>query len=491
VASETVTAGQVIAGRYRVERQLGEGGMGSVFLVQHVHTDEALALKVLHAAVVKDAIALERFQREARTPARIHSDHVVRVTDADVAPELGGVPFLVMEYLRGHDLDKYLTARGRLPPQEVVLLLRQTARALDKAHALGIIHRDLKPENLFLTEREDGTPHIKLLDFGIAKLISAAGDLSRKGAATSTGQIFGTPLFMAPEQALAESARISPQTDIWALGLIAHKLLTGQDIWTATTLTHLVAQIAYEPMPLPSARGCTLGKLYDEWFAVCCARPAEARFASAGQAVAQLARALGIAEVSTTGRLVDSGNLSLDDSGRMRLTDPQSAFAATGDIRTSQGIAALKQSAGPLTRTDLRMASAPPRRRTTRLLLAGASMGIGIGGAIMIWQMSAAAPPAPAAPMGGPAPSATMSEPAPSALVTVAPAVEPTAAEPVATAEPTASATSVAAPPRNTGRLPTAVAKPPPATPKSTGAAAAAPSSKPTAQPIDPLSGRQ
>jgi hypothetical protein len=171
----------------------------------------------------------------------------------------------------------------------------------------------------------------------------------------------------------------------------------------------------------------------------------------------------------------------------MRLGD-QGAFAATGDIRTSQGIAALKQSAGPLTRTDLRLASAPPRRRTTQMLVAGACAGIGIGGAIMIWQMSAAAPPAPAAPMGGPAPSATMSEPAP--LVTVAPAVEPSA-EPVATAEPTASATSVAVPPRTTGRLPTAVAKPPPATPKSTGAAPAAPSSKPTAQPIDPLSGRQ
>jgi eukaryotic-like serine/threonine-protein kinase len=112
MASETVTAGQIIAGRYRVLRQLGEGGMGSVYLVQHVYTDEELALKVLHSAVVKDAIALERFQREARTPARIASDHVVRVTDADVAPELGGVPFLVMEYLRGHDLDKVLTARG-------------------------------------------------------------------------------------------------------------------------------------------------------------------------------------------------------------------------------------------------------------------------------------------------------------------------------------------------------------------------------------------
>ncbi|MCK6588078.1 MAG: serine/threonine protein kinase, partial [Polyangiaceae bacterium] len=263
--STHIEPGTVLAGRYRVEKRLGQGGMGSVFLVQHMHTDQRLALKVLHATIVSDAVALDRFRREARAPARIQSDHVVQVTDADVAPELGGVPFLVMEWLRGEDLEK-ISERGPLPFTDVVLYMRQAARALDKAHAIGIIHRDLKPENLFLTTREDGTPWIKLLDFGIAKLTGASGDLAHAGSATSTGQIFGTPLFMSPEQAKAETEKISPQTDIWALGLIAHKLLSGSDFWTAQTLTHLVAQIAYEPIPPPSELGVKFGPAYDTWF---------------------------------------------------------------------------------------------------------------------------------------------------------------------------------------------------------------------------------
>jgi serine/threonine protein kinase len=170
MSSENVRPGLVIARRYRVIGQLGEGGMGSVFLVEHLHTDERLALKVLHGAIVQGApMALERFQREARVPSLFASENVCRVTDADVAPELGGVPFLVMEHLRGEDLDQLLSRRGRLAPAEAIPLLVQAARALDKAHAIGVIHRDLKPENLFLTERDDGTPLLKLLDFGIVR----------------------------------------------------------------------------------------------------------------------------------------------------------------------------------------------------------------------------------------------------------------------------------------------------------------------------------
>lgn len=299
MADETpkIELGTVIAGRYRVERRLGEGGMGSVFLVQHLHTEQHLALKVLRSTIVKDAVALERFRREARAPARIQSDHVVVVTDADVAPELGGLPFLVMEWLRGENLEQ-LSSRGPLPSAEVVLYLRHTARALDKAHALGIVHRDLKPENLFLTTREDGTPWIKLLDFGIAKLTGVPSEIARAGSATSTGQIFGTPLYMSPEQAKGEAGKISPQSDIWALGLMAHKLLTGKEIWTADTLVHLVAQIAYEPLPIPSEHGATFGPAYDAWFLRACARNPEERFKSAGEAVTALAEALSVNENS-------------------------------------------------------------------------------------------------------------------------------------------------------------------------------------------------
>ncbi|UQA54783.1 serine/threonine protein kinase [Polyangium aurulentum] len=385
-ASENVKPGMVVGERYRVVRQLGRGGMGSVFLVQHVHTDEQLALKILHSAVISDAVALERFRREARTPARINSDHVVRVTDADIATNLGGLPFLVMEYLRGEDLDKRVERVGPLQPAEVVLYLRQAARALDKAHALGIIHRDLKPENLFLTQREDGTPCIKILDFGIAKLTGEASREMMRAAATTTGQIFGTPLYMSPEQAKGESNKISPQTDVWALGLIAHRLLTGRDIWTAETITHLIAQIAYEPMPIPSEHGSPFGHEYDRWFALCCNRNVKDRYASAGEAISSLALSLGISEVFTlpgsgpdriTGKFIvdvptpnpaiaGPAAVTLSTSQLNLLGEPPPTLPAPPPVETQP----MKSSAGPLTLTGLKLGTAPRKSARMRALAA-------------------------------------------------------------------------------------------------------------------------
>ncbi|MDC3954159.1 serine/threonine protein kinase [Polyangium jinanense] len=404
--AENIKPGTVIADRYRVVRQLGRGGMGSVFLVEHVHTDEQLALKILHSAVISDAVALERFRREARTPARINSDHVVRVTDADVAANLNGAPFLVMEYLRGEDLDQRIERLGPLPPTDVVLYLRQAARALDKAHALGIVHRDLKPENLFLTTREDGTPCIKILDFGIAKLTGEASRELVRAAATTTGQIFGTPLFMSPEQAKGESSKICGQTDVWALGLIAHRLLTGRDIWTAETITHLIAQIAYEPMPIPSEHGAPFGHDYDDWFAVCCARDVKVRYASAGEAVTALAKSLGVIETfpgpgsgpdRITGRfIIDAKHLTpppstaaaatLSASQLTLLGEPPPTDPAPPPTLTPQETQR-KSSAGPLTLTGMKLGTAPSRKnRVLRAAAVALLVGASLGGA-MLWFM--------------------------------------------------------------------------------------------------------
>ena len=463
MASEKVEPGLVIAGRYRVERQLGEGGMGSVFLVQHVHTDELLALKVLHEAVVNDATALERFKREARTPARIASDHVARVTDADVAPELGGAPFLVMEYLRGRDLEQVVAVRGALPAEDVVLYIKQAARALDKAHAMGIVHRDLKPENLFLTEREDGSPWVKVLDFGIAKLTEGAG----LGTKTGTGQVFGTPLFMSPEQALAEHAKISPQTDVWALGLIAHKLLTATDLWTAETLTHLLAQIAYQPMPVPSERGYGLGIAYDAWFARCCAREASARYASAGEAVTELAKALGV-NLETTGR-----GQPVSGAAAPPVVD------AVAMAKTIQAGAPLGLTAGPLT-----VGAQPPRRRAG-VGVAVAALGLVAAAGVAVWLLRSPGE----APGEGPAAAAAGGvgrEPevqAPGGQPTISPsAPAQVEAAPVEAADAGADAgvETTAAVARPSAK-PTGGAKTP---------ATAAPTAAPTAKPRDPLQGR-
>ncbi|MDI1477132.1 serine/threonine-protein kinase [Polyangium sp. y55x31] len=296
MSTEKIQPGLVIAGRYRIVKQLGEGGVGAVYLVQHVHTDERLALKVLHNETLSDPSTIERFRTEARAPARIDSDHIVRVTDADVAPELNGAPFLVMEFLRGRDLSGEAEARQKLHPKEVVLYLRQAARALDKAHAIGIVHRDLKPENIFLTVREDGTPCVKLLDFGIAKLTGGAASAMGAHSKTKTGAVFGTPLYMAPEQARAQAQLIGPPTDVWAIGLIAARLLLGFDYWQAETISDLVVQIVVDPIPPPSQKGSPFGPRFDAWFLRCCNRDASQRFRTAGEAITELAAALGIVE---------------------------------------------------------------------------------------------------------------------------------------------------------------------------------------------------
>jgi eukaryotic-like serine/threonine-protein kinase len=290
--------GTVVAGRYRIEGKLAHGGMGAVYHVHHVHTDESLALKILHPQILRDASAVERFRREARAPARITSEHVARVTDADTASELDGAPFYVMELLRGRDLERIVLDDGPLPPVLVVEYLRQMARALDKAHSLSIVHRDLKPENLFLTHREDGSPCIKLIDFGIARLGDppgvAPGANANAAMPTQTGYVFGTPNYMAPEQATGEVEKVSAATDIWAVGLVAFKLLFGKEYFTARSAPHLYAQILTEPLVPPSVRGSTFGPKFDDWFARCVVRDIPSRMASAGEAVRALAAALDV-----------------------------------------------------------------------------------------------------------------------------------------------------------------------------------------------------
>jgi serine/threonine-protein kinase len=477
-SSDGVEAGTILAGRYRVERQLGKGGMGSVYLVQHLHTEQQLALKLLHAAVVTDEVALTRFRREARAPARINSDHVVQVTDADVAPELGGVPFLVMEWLRGQNLEDLVNERGTLPAEEVVLFLRHAARALDKALVLGIVHRDLKPENLFLTTREDGTPLVKILDFGIAKLTSGEGDGRLK--ATGTGQIFGTPLYMSPEQTKGEAEKISPQTDVWAVGIIAHRLLTGAEPWNATTITALIAQIAYEPLPVPSKTFSGLGAGFDAWFQRCCAREPGDRFPSAGEAVSELARALRVAEDAPSSALLRSAGAVVTRPPREETGD-RTAFSATAPAPPSlSGEIAATRVSGP-------QAHPGPSRGK---LAVGAAL-ITLTSAVAAWAFVSRAHPATptvaesptAPPLPLPLPSAT--EPAPSAPpVTVTPST--TAPAPAVTPA-TASAAPLKAP--ADVRRPSHVEKPAATAPAPTAAAVAPPVPTP-AKPDDPLGTR-
>jgi serine/threonine protein kinase len=245
-----VAPGDVVAGKYRIERVLGSGGMGVVVAARHIDLDQPVALKFIlpHALAGKGNV--ERFMREARAAVRLKSEHVARVYD--VGRDAEDRPFMVLELLEGMDLSKLSKQKGPLPVADAVEYVLQTCEALVEAHAAGIVHRDLKPQNLFVTRRLNGTPLLKVLDFGIAKAFGpgAIGQM----ALTDSAAIIGSPLYMAPEQ--MRSARTAEvRSDIWALGVILYELLGGQLPFDGETVTEVCIRVVNEdPKPLLALR---------------------------------------------------------------------------------------------------------------------------------------------------------------------------------------------------------------------------------------------
>jgi serine/threonine-protein kinase len=245
-----VAPGDVVAGKYRIERVLGSGGMGVVVAARHIDLDQPVALKFIlpHALAGKGNV--ERFMREARAAVRLKSEHVARVYD--VGRDAEDRPFMVLELLEGMDLAKLTKTKGALPVADAVEYVLQACEALVEAHAAGIVHRDLKPQNLFVTRRLNGTPLLKVLDFGIAKAIGpgAQGQM----ALTDSAAIIGSPLYMAPEQ--MRSARAAEvRSDIWALGVILYELLGGQLPFDGETVTEVCIRVVNEdPVALVELR---------------------------------------------------------------------------------------------------------------------------------------------------------------------------------------------------------------------------------------------
>jgi eukaryotic-like serine/threonine-protein kinase len=243
--------GEVVAGKYVVESRLSAGGMGVVLKARHPALGQHVALKILRAEWVAVPAAVARFAREARSAAQIRGEHVVRIYDVGTLDN--GTPFMVMELLEGSDLGSLLHVRGAIPipVAEMADYVIQTCEALAEAHALGIVHRDLKPQNVFITSRPDGTPLVKLVDFGISKLPESAGGAHE---VTTTASLLGTPTYMSPEQLLAPK-EVDARSDVWSLGILMYRMLAGKPPFAGETMPELCARILTSPIPrLASSR---------------------------------------------------------------------------------------------------------------------------------------------------------------------------------------------------------------------------------------------
>jgi serine/threonine protein kinase len=275
-----VRSGEMLLGKYRVERVLGQGGMGVVVAAKHIQLGELFAIKFLLPAGMANPLAVERFLREARAAARLRGEHVTRVVDVGSLPN--GAPYMVMEYLHGDDLRRIARDRGPLPMSVAIDYLLQACDALSEAHAAGIVHRDIKPSNLFLTRRANGTACIKVLDFGISKQLS--GD---DVELTRTGDLVGSPLYMSPEQ-LTHARQVDTRSDTWSLGMVLFKLLTGKVPFFGDSLPEIIGRVLQAEAVPPSSLRPDLPPALDAVVGRCLRKLPEQRYARVEDLAADL-----------------------------------------------------------------------------------------------------------------------------------------------------------------------------------------------------------
>ncbi len=268
----------LIAGKYRVTRLLGRGGMGAVWEGVHESLGTRVAIKFIDAEHAGSKEIGERFVNEARAAARLRSKHVVQVYDQGVGDD--GRPYIVMEFLSGEPLDQRLERNGRIAPLEAARITLHVSRALAKAHEAGIVHRDLKPENVFLVrDDEDDADIAKVVDFGIAKITDPG---SPSSSSTRTGAVLGTPQYMSPEQARGLRT-VDRRTDLWALGVIVYRAVVGAMPFKGEALGDLLVNICTSDPPVPSSIASDVPAGFDEWVRRALAREPDDRFQSAGE----------------------------------------------------------------------------------------------------------------------------------------------------------------------------------------------------------------
>lgn len=375
-SSSDALIGKVVEGRYRVEQQIGEGGMGVVYRATHVSLNKPLALKVLRGEMAKDAEVVQRFIQEAQAATSIGHENIIDISDFGKLDD--GTVYFVMEYLNGQPLNDLIKRGGSIPVKDAVSIIRQIGDALGAAHQRGIVHRDLKPDNVYLISRGEGAKNfVKVLDFGIAKVGGASNKLTR------TGMVFGTPHYMSPEQAAGQS--VDNRTDIYALGVIMYEMFTGRVPFDADTFMGVLTKHMFEKPEPMNKQGAErqLGALEDITMRALEKKP-ENRYQTMADLIEDLGRVLG--------------------GGRpeLRGSQPQAASAALAD--------ALE----PRSRSEMRLEAQlggntveiPGHKSATKLLWIALGAGAVVAiGALAVWGTSrgeetrAKAPALPAAPV--------------------------------------------------------------------------------------------
>ena len=441
-----VAPGDVLAGKYRVDRVLGAGGMGVVVAARHLQLDEPVAIKFLLAEMLAQPDVVERFARESRAAIKIKSEHGVRVMDVGNLPD--GAPYMVMELLVGRDLAATLQVNGPLPVADCIVYVLQACEALAEAHALGIVHRDLKPANLFLVQRSDGTPCIKVLDFGISKVAQSGAE----GSMTRTHQMMGSPYYMSPEQ-MTSARDVDMRADIWSMGAVIYELLTGRTPFEGDSVPKLCASILQST---PASMTQSRQDLPEELQAVvfkCLEKDKNRRW----QNVGQLALALSAFGPSSCRRSSDRISRILSSAGHEVSHEP---------ARASE-VGAGAQTLGAISQTS------PDRttQRSSRKVVVALAASIALAAIVII---------AVALRMRAQGPTSGASSVVPvidSALVTVAPSPSALSSSTAAVTAPSAPvAPSAAEPAASTAKVPPATKKPP-----------TAPAPPPSSKPPDPI----
>ncbi|HVY47439.1 MAG TPA: serine/threonine-protein kinase [Minicystis sp.] len=464
----TLQPGDLIEGKYRIVRLLGEGGMGSVYEGENVRIHRRVAIKVLHAAVAAKADVVQRFEREAQAAGRIGSEHIVEVLDLGNLPS--GERFMVMEFLEGESLGDRIKKRKRLAPQETAPIVHQLLEGLAAAHQAGIIHRDLKPDNVYLCTKGQQREFVKVLDFGVSKFSALDGDMSM----TKTGAVMGTPFYMSPEQ--ARGGKIDLRSDLYSVGVVVYQAVTGRVPFHAETFNELVFKIALESPEPAELVAPGLDQHFAQIIARAMMRDANLRFQSAREFQAALAQWM----QSTAGAAMNPGfqsspHVSIPGGaapwGNASQSGPYPQQLAQSGANLHQSGPGLGQSGGPhpLAQSALGgLAMTSPQKSNSGAVIAGMAIAACVigGGALVAYKFFGARGPSvaaaqptsapvaqvesakPAAPP--PAPATAEKPPAPEAAT--APAA-PASASAEAEAEP-ASTTSAAEPPPVHGQAP-------------------------------------